>query len=57
MPLIKRQIVKMNVTLTEALAGIIEIFVLGTFIGICIGGFITFYSEEDDRKNNILVNS
>lgn len=32
-------IVKINVTLTEAFAGIIEIFVLGTFIGICIGGF------------------
>ena len=32
-------IVKMNVTLTEAFAGIIEIFILGTFIGICIGGF------------------
>lgn len=32
-------IVKMNVTLAEAFAGIIEIFILGTFIGICIGGF------------------
>lgn len=32
-------IVKMNVTPTEAFAGIIEIFILGTFIGICIGGF------------------
>lgn len=32
-------IVKMHVTFTEAFAGIIEIFILGTFIGICIGGF------------------
>jgi hypothetical protein len=32
-------IVKMNVTLAEAFAGIIEIFILGTFIGLCIGGF------------------
>lgn len=32
-------IVKMNITLAEAFAGIIEIFILGTFIGICIGGF------------------
>lgn len=32
-------IIKMNITLGEALGGIIEIFILGTFIGICIGGF------------------
>lgn len=32
-------IVKMHITFAEAFAGIIELFILGTFIGICIGGF------------------
>lgn len=32
-------IVKMHVTIAEAMAGFIEVFILGTFIGFCIGGF------------------